>query len=325
MRSVVLKRFGHPREVLAVEDRPVPEPGPGQIRLKTVLSPIHNHDLAIIRGVYGYKPTLPAIVGSEALGVVDRLGPGVEHLAVGQRVAAMGQGAWAEYSLAAAATAVPVPPGVPDEGACQLVAMPFSAYLLIEDLALRPGEWMIQNAAGGAVGRIVNTLAREREIKVINLVRRQSSAGELAAEGVEHLLATDDPEWPSKVAAETGGAPVLRALDSVGGKAANDLMSVLAPGGVLVSFGALSGHSLSIDPGHLIFKQTTVKGFWASPRAAAASPADRVRMVTDLVRLIAAGKLPLRVAATYELGEVAEAVVASETPGRLGKVALKVA
>ena len=94
-----------------------------------VLSPIHNHDLAIIRGIYGRKPELPAVAGTEALGVVDKVGPQVEHLAVSQRVCAMsgGTGAWAEYFLAPAATAVPVPAGVPDESACQLLAMPLSA------------------------------------------------------------------------------------------------------------------------------------------------------------------------------------------------------
>ena len=300
MRAVVCKRFGDPKEVLAIEDRPLPEPGPGKVRLKLVQSPIHNHDLAIVRGLYGYKPTLPTIPGTEALGVVDQLGPEVTHLSVGQRVCAMGQGTWAEFFLASAATAVPVPPSLPDEAACQLLAMPLSARILIEDLELRAGEWMIQNAANGAVGRLLDKLAAKREIKVVNLVRRQSTADELAAEGVAHVLATDDPEWTKKVATITAGAPVLRAVDSVAGEAANDLMKVLAPGGALVVFGAMSGQSLVVDPGQLIFAQKTVKGFWATTRTEQISPADRVRMIGELVRLVAAGELPLRVSAGFD-------------------------
>ena len=119
------------------------------------------------------------------------------------------------------------------------------------------------------------------------------------------------------------GARSLRAVDSVGGRATSDLLQVLAPSGQLVVFGALSGQALVIDPGQLIFKQTVVKGFWATPRSAAASPADRLRMIGELVRLVASGKLPLRVAATFDLATVAEAVAASETPGRVGKIALR--
>ena len=67
MRALVQHQFGDPAEVLAVEEVELPEPGPGQVRLKVVLSPIHNHDLWTVRGDYGYKPELPARAGTEAL------------------------------------------------------------------------------------------------------------------------------------------------------------------------------------------------------------------------------------------------------------------
>ena len=87
MRAVVHHSFGDPAEVLAVETVPTPEPGPGQVRVRVLASPIHNHDLWTIRGTYGYRPELPARAGTEAAGVVDALGEGVEGLQVGQRVA----------------------------------------------------------------------------------------------------------------------------------------------------------------------------------------------------------------------------------------------
>ena len=85
MKAVVFEEFGSPRKVLKLTDRPMPEPGPGQVRVKLVLSPIHNHDLMIITGHYGFKPQLPHVPGTEALGVVDKLGDGVTNLSVGQR------------------------------------------------------------------------------------------------------------------------------------------------------------------------------------------------------------------------------------------------
>ena len=103
MRSAIHHTFGDPTQVLAVGDSPIPQPGPGQVRIKTLLAPIHNHDLWTVRGQYGYKPTLPAVGGSEGVGVIDALGEGVEGLHVGQRVnAASGRGTWADYFLASA-------------------------------------------------------------------------------------------------------------------------------------------------------------------------------------------------------------------------------
>ncbi|KAG1185555.1 hypothetical protein G6F35_014840 [Rhizopus arrhizus] len=97
MRAAQYASFADPADVLAVADVALPEPGPGEVRIRTVLASIHNHDLLTVRGLYGYKPTLPAIAGSEALGVVDALGEGVEGLRIGQRVAAASvHGTWAE-------------------------------------------------------------------------------------------------------------------------------------------------------------------------------------------------------------------------------------
>ena len=108
MRSAIHTTFGEPADVLELGDRQVPQPGAGEVRIKTSLAPIHNHDLWTIRGRYGYKPELPAIGGSEAVGIVDALGEGVEGVTVGQRVAvASVHGTWAEYFLAPARLLVP--------------------------------------------------------------------------------------------------------------------------------------------------------------------------------------------------------------------------
>ncbi len=88
MRCVAYNVFGVPHEVLHLAERPVPEPGPDEIRVRMTLSPIHNHDLWTIRGEYGVKPPLPAIGGTEAAGIVDKAGEGVTAPAVGKRVAA---------------------------------------------------------------------------------------------------------------------------------------------------------------------------------------------------------------------------------------------
>ena len=71
MRAATYDHFGKPTDVLSVGDRPMPQPAANEVRIKTILSPIHNHDLLTVRGQYGYKPEMPAVGGSEALGIID--------------------------------------------------------------------------------------------------------------------------------------------------------------------------------------------------------------------------------------------------------------
>ncbi|MGK8524385.1 alcohol dehydrogenase catalytic domain-containing protein [Nocardia asteroides] len=227
MRAVVIERFGEPKDVLTTAERPVPEPGPGEVRLELILSPIHNHDLAIVRGVYGYRPELPAVPGSEAVARVDAVGPGVTDMSIGRRVTVSGaRNVWAEYFVVPARQAVPLPDTVSDETAAQLLAMPLSALMLIEDLDLRPGEWLAINAANGAVGRLVNVFARQRGLRVLNLVRGSGSVTALRDLGYEPVLDTESEGWRDRVEAATSGGPILRAVDQVGGGAAAERAGV---------------------------------------------------------------------------------------------------
>ena len=324
MRSAVHERFGEPAEVLSLRDRPVPEPGPGQVRIKTLLSPIHNHDLWTIRGQYGYKPELPAIGGTGAVGRIDAVGEGVTGVEPGQRVAvASVHGTWAEYFLALAQGLIPVPDAIPDEAAAQLIAMPFSALTLLEFLEVRSGDWVIQNTANGTVGKALAMLGKARGVKVINLVRREAGVAELAALGIEHGISTEQAGWKKQVRALTGEAPIRAAVDSIGGKAAGDLLAVLGEGGLLVSFGSMGGEPMQLASGDLIFKQAVVKGFWGS-KVSEAMPTDtKIRLIGELLRLVATGELDLPVEAVFAFEQIIDAVKASLAPGKKGKVLLR--
>ena len=202
MRSAIHTTFGEPADVLQLGDQPVPQPGPGEVRIKTLLSPIHNHDLWTVRGQYGYKPALPAIGGSEAVGIVDALGDGVQGVAPGQRVAVAGvHGSWAEYFTAPAPLLVPLPAAIADEAAAQLIAMPLSALMLLEFLEVQSGDWIVQNTANGAVGKTLAMLAAARGVHTINLVRRDAGVDELAALGIANVVSTAQPGWKDKVRA----------------------------------------------------------------------------------------------------------------------------
>ena len=324
MRALVQPEFGDPTEVLSVQKVPDPEPGPGQALVRVLLSPIHNHDLWTVRGSYGFKPGMPARAGTEAVGVVEVLGEGVTTLDVGQRVATGGSfGAWAELIVAPAAGLVPVPDGMSDESAAQLVSMPFSAIALLDSLDLSEGDWFVQNAANGAVGRLVAQLAEARGVNVLGLVRRSAGVEELREQGIGNVVATDDDGWRDRVREVLGDAPVVAGVDSVGGRAAGDVVSLLAEDGVLVVFGAMASPTLEIASGDVIFKQVVVKGLWGSKVFPAMDREKRAALMGELVSGIASGALALPVEEVYSLEDIADAARANAEPGRRGKVLLR--
>ncbi|MGZ0712467.1 zinc-binding dehydrogenase (plasmid) [Coraliomargarita sp. W4R53] len=324
MRAIVQQQFGNPADVLAVEEVPLPEPGRGDVRLRVLLSPIHNHDLWTVRGQYGFVPDLPARAGTEAVGIIDALGEGVTGFEVGQRVATGGTfGVWAEYVIARASALIAVPADATDETAAQLVSMPFSALSLIDSLDLNEGDWLVQNAANGAVGRLVAQLAVARGINVLGLVRRSAGVSELAAEGITRIVATDSENWRDEARAITDGAVVSVGVDSVGGSASGKMLNLLGDGGTLVVFGAMDSSILKLPSGDIIFRDLTVRGFWAST-VLTKMPADkRGALFGELLTRLSSGELSLSVEATYSFDEIAQAVTANGEPGRAGKVLLR--
>lgn len=324
MRAVMHNSFGDPSDVLTVEEIPLPEPGRGEVRVRTILASIHNHDLWTIRGTYGFTPELPARAGSEAVGIVDALGEGVDRLEIGQRVVTGGTfGVWSEYFIAKAGALIPVVEGIPDEVAAQLVSMPFSAISLLDSLDLVEGAWLVQNAANGAVGRMVAQLAAARGVNVLGLVRRGAGVDELAAQGIGNVVATDGADWRERVKAIVKAAPVLAGVDSVGGSASGDVLSLLSDNATLVIFGAMQSPVMEIPSGDVIFKQATVKGFWGSV-VSATMPADTRRaLMGELLSRIQDETLTLPVEQVYGFDEVRAACAANSAPGRSGKILLR--
>ncbi|MDB5589414.1 MAG: alcohol dehydrogenase [Devosia sp.] len=321
MRSVVFESFGVPEQVLGLAERPRPVPGAGQALVRLVLSPIHNHDLMTIAGEYGIKPALPAVPGTEAVGVVEALGEGVGNLSVGQRVAGGAEQTWAEFYLVDAARVVPVPDSVSDETACQLISMPLSAKMILADLKVKSGDWIIQNAGNGMVSKLVSRFGAEQGINVISLVRRDETVAELEALGIANVVSTQGAGWQERVRALTGGAPIIRALDSLGGDGPGQLLDVVADGAELVNFGAMTLRPLKITAAQLLFRGIKVRGFWGmKPNLA---PEVIGRMFGEVVALAAKGELVLPIEAVFGLDRIADAVKASGEPGRKGKIALK--
>ncbi len=320
MIALQYDRFGDPAEVVRPLEKPVPEPPAGQVRIRVLRSPIHNHDLATIRGTYGYKPELPAIGGTELSGVVDAIGNGVNGVQTGMRVAAMATGAWAQYAFAPAVTLVPVPDAIDDERASQLLAMPMSAVVLLQELKVKSGDWIVQNAANGAVGTMLMRLAQKNGVNIINLVRSETAAQRLREAGAVNVVVSDVEGRHERVQEMTGGAPVVRAIDSIAGPQSIDMQRLLGTGGELIVFGGLAGTAMKLDPSLMISNELIVRGFWMSSWMQRASQQQRLAVIQEVFQLALSGELPLAVDATYSLQDCAKALRAAVTPGRHGKV-----
>ena len=324
MRSATYDHFGKPTEVLSLGDSPIPEPKANEVRVKTILASIHNHDLLTVRGQYGFKPEMPAIGGSEALGVIDAVGSEVKDLKVGQRVAAASvQATWAEYFVAAANMVFPIPDSLEDEMAAQLIAMPLSALMLLEFLEVESGQWVIHNAANGAVGKSLAMLAAARGVKTINVVRSSEAIKELEALDIKNNVNTEDDDWKAQVKSIIGDDRISAAVDSVGGKNSGELLSLLGHGGTFAAFGAMSGKPMMLNPTNLIFKQATVKGFWGSKTSQEMNVENKQRLIDELIERATSGKLHLPVEAVFNLADIKKAVDGKLQSGKSGKVLLK--
>jgi NADPH:quinone reductase-like Zn-dependent oxidoreductase len=200
IRVLVAQRVGEPADVLRLESRPRPEPGEGQVLVRVRAAPVHATDLHIMRGRYGYTPEFPTVLGSESVGVVEAVGPDVDALEVGQRVVTvLVTGTWQELVVVAASQVIPAPDELSDSAACQLITNPLTALLVVREIGIRPGEWLLQTAAGPTVGKLVVQLARLRNIPTINVVRRRAAVDEIRQLGGADVICTEDEDLATRI------------------------------------------------------------------------------------------------------------------------------
>ena len=321
MKAIQIDTFGNPAEVVRVVDIPdVGTPAAGEVVIAVEASPINQYDLLMIAGGYGYRPQLPAIVGTEAAGRVVWVGAGVKHLKEGDRtLVPFLHPSWSERVKTGAPWLRPLPPGDINQFAMMGVNPP-TAYLLLTDIVKLPrGSWVIQNGANSGVGRAIVAIAKSLGLRTVNIVRRHEVVEEMKALGGD-VVVVDGSDVAKRVAAETGSAPIALALDGVGDTSPMNLMDCLSESGVLVSYGGTSRKPMVVHPDSFIFKRQTVRGFWLYYWYQSATPGEITAMFDHLTPLVAAGTIATPVAATYRFEQVREAVARAAQSG--GKVLL---
>jgi NADPH:quinone reductase-like Zn-dependent oxidoreductase len=329
MRSLVADRVGEPSEVLRLHVRPIPEPGPGQVRIRVSAAPVHASDLHTVRGRYGFVPEFPTVPGIESVGVIDEVGSGADGFVAGQRVVTVGvTGTWQEYIVTDAWRILPVPAGMSDSTAAQLLSNPLTAVILTADeLDVRPGEWLLQTAAGSTVGQSVIQLGMHFGFKTLNVVRRRSAVEEILALGGDAVICTEDEDLRERVGEIARDQGVSKAIDCVSGQVGADVSRALAPGGELVVYGALSTHrqtdadklTIPVFARSLIYETKTVRGFWLF-RWFTEAPKDRMAAAIDrTLRLADSGVLRVPEGQVIPVENFVAAVDLAEAPEHGGK------
>jgi NADPH:quinone reductase-like Zn-dependent oxidoreductase len=321
MKKVEIAAYGVPQEVARCVDVPdVGMPAAGEIVFDVLAFPINPADLSLCRGTYRLRPPLPATPGAECVGRVAAVGGGVTQLRPGDLVINLQRENWAQRRRIAASDAVALPAGLDLAQAAMLRINPATAQLLLEDhVPLAPGDWVIQNVANSAVGRHVIVIAKARGIATINVVRRPDVAAALRALGGDAVL-TDGPDLAERARAASGGKPIRLGIDAVSGEATKRLADCVAEGGVVVSYGAMSGEDLVISRAALSARGVTLTGFMLG-NGLAKRTSEQVRaLYADLAAKLRDGVLRAPIEASYPIEDIKEALAHAQRSGRNGKV-----
>ncbi len=319
--ATVYETHGIPAEVLRVEEQSRPQGGSGEAVVQMRAAPINPADLNMIEGKYPIRASLPATPGMEGAGTVVEVGSEVQNVKAGDLVILPHSlGTWREALAVTANELVVVPAEIESVQASTLKINPLTAWRLLHGyVELKPGDWLIQNAANSAAGRSVIQIAHELGYKTVNVVRRAELKSELAAEGADVVL-VDGENLRDEVKAATNGAPIRLGLNAVGGDCALRLANTLAPDATMVTYGAMSLQPLRIPNGLLIFKNLNFRGLWINKWYDSATSTERMEAFAPLFEMARRGLLRTKVEKSYPIAEAKAAVAHAAQGKRSGKI-----
>jgi len=319
-RAIRFHQTGGP-EVLKLETAQVGEPGPGQARVRHTYVAVNFIDVYFRTGRYPLP--LPNGLGSDAVGVVEAVGSGVNDVRVGDRVGYLlgPQGAYADVRIMPADVLIPLPDGVSNSTASTLMMKGMTTqYLFRQVYPLKGGETILYHAAAGGVGLIACQWAKALGVTMIGTVSTDQKAEIARAHGCAHTIVTSRENIAERVREITGGKGVPVVYDSVGKDTLMASLDSLQPRGALVSNGTSSG-PVVIDSMLLAVKGSLwvtrpAMIHYATPRA------HMLEMAKELFDLVLAGKIRSEPNQTFALEDAAEAHRALEARKTVGATVL---
>lgn len=322
MKAIRVHEHGGP-DVMKLEDVPVPEPGPKQALVRLSASGVNFIDVYFRTGLY--KAEAPTSIGSEGAGVVEKIGPGVTEVAVGDRVAyAMARGSYAEYAVVPAAVLVKLPDGITFEQAAAAMLQGMTAhYLTHSTYPLKQGDSCLIHAAAGGAGLMTVQMAKARGARVFGTVSTEAKAQLARENGADDVIRYTEQDFEQEVQRLTNNRGVDVVYDSVGKTTFEKSLNCLRPRGVMALFGASSGAVPPVDPQTLNAKGSL---FLTRPSLAhhVLTRDELLWRAGDVLNGVASGKLRLHIDGAYPLSEVAQAHRALESRATTGKLLITI-
>jgi NADPH2:quinone reductase len=321
MKAVVADPTGGPENLKFIEV-PKPQPGAGEVLVKVEAIGVNFIDIYFRTGLYK-APETPVLLGSEAAGTVEAVGPGASFR-TGQRVAyTMARGSYAEYAVVPQSLLVELPDRVSFEQAAAVILQGMTAhYLTHSTFALKNGQTCLIHAAAGGTGLLVVQMAKILGAKVIGTVSTSEKARLAKDHGADHVIVYTQTDFVEGVKQITQSTGVEVVYDSVGKSTFMKSLDCLKPRGMMVSFGNASGAVDPIQP--LILSQ---KGslFLTRPNLAhyISDPAELRWRSSEVFNWLAGGRLNVQIYRTYALSDAAQAHRDLEARKTSGKLVLK--
>ncbi|SOZ15543.1 quinone oxidoreductase, NADPH-dependent [Cupriavidus taiwanensis] len=305
-KAIRIEQTGGP-EVMQWVDVQVGDPAPGEVRVRHEAVGLNYIDVYFRTGLY--KQPLPGGLGMEGAGVVEAVGEGVRHVAVGDRVAYAGRptGAYAQVRVMPADIVVRLPDAIPFDTAAAMMLQGLTAQYLIRDsYKVQPGDTVLLHAAAGGVGLIACQWLKALGVTVIGTVGSDEKAELARANGCAHTIVYTRESFVERVREITNGKGVPAVYDSIGADTFRGSLDCLAPRGTMVSFGNASGpvppFDLSVlgNKGSLRLTRPTLMTYVVHRELL--EP-----MVADLFDAVTTGKVKVDIRQRYALSEVAQA------------------
>lgn len=322
MKIISYSKYGAPDDVIEVIEKPSPQPGPDEVVISLEAAPVHLADIKNITGQPWFRADLPATPGYEGVGRIKSIGKAVTRFREGDRVfLPINFGTWREELLAPANEVWNAPEGVPAEQLALISINLQTAYLMLKEAGLKPGDCVIQNAANSNVGYYVIRLARKMGLRTINVVRREELFPGLIAAGGDHAL-LDSENLSEAVAALAGN--VRLAIDAVAGAATRRLAECLSVGGHVTNYGFLTGDICELSSQQMMFRGLTFGGFFTKGSISRMPQKEVDEMREHLSDFMVTDAPAAPIAGVYGFAQVQDALAHAARTGddRRGKVVL---
>ncbi len=324
MKAIVITRPGGP-DVLEVQERPLPEPGTSEVRVRVLVAGLNRADILQRQGKYPAPPGAPSdIPGLEIMGVVDALGPNVTALQSGQRVFGLvGGGGYAEYVVTHERLLAPVPESLSDVEAGAVPEAFMTAHdALFTQAGVAMGERVLIHAIGSGVATAALQLAKAIGCMVCGTARSPEKLARAKEMGLDVALPL--PDFAPALHEATGGAGVNVIIDFVGQPYFQQNIEALAPLGRLVQVGTMAGSKAEIDLGVVMRKRLRIIGTVLRSRPLEEKIGVTRRFAEQVVPLLARGAVKPVVDKVFPFEEAAQAQTYMESNSSFGKVLLRV-